>query len=189
MLPTEAVEHPDVKGRVGLRTLYDALDRQKGKRAPKRKKPTSRRAPPKPAAVVAPEEKPASKPPPAAPIIAERPPEGLTGEQQELWIIDHEIEATRNALAKARAEGSTRTAPLQGELYDLLDRRRKLRAQAEPLDPHEEENRWRLAADNAVKKIRSGVKEARERMAALLGRPFPGDAGVVSRGQPARAAG
>lgn len=110
--------------------------------------------------------------PPPALVIAERPPAGLTGDQQELWIIDHEIEATRNALAKARADGSTRTAPLQSELYDLLDRRRKLRAQAEPADPHAAEKQWRAAADAAKKKISDGVEKAQKRMAALLGTPF-----------------
>lgn len=134
-------------------------------------------------AAVAAEVKAATSPPePAAPQKAEPVPPELAGVQRRLWIIRQRIDRIRDALAKADAAlDLPRISPLQGVLTDLLKQEAILEAEATPSDPQAEERRWRAAAESAVKKIKAGCADARERMGALLGRPFPYAAGMVAR--------
>jgi hypothetical protein len=133
---------------------------------------------------------PTREPPPLPP--PEQPPPELRGQALDLWIIDAELRETRVEMHEIRhrmrvGQGTAHGLAALGKRLDaLMDRRRELRPH-EPPDPHTEERRWKAASDSAVKKIRDGVTEARERMAALMGRPFPGDADVVSCGGAARA--
>jgi hypothetical protein len=64
MPATEVAEHPDVKGRVGQRTIYDAIDRRRGK------KPRARRPAPKRTKLTA--EPPRAPAPDAPPTEADR---------------------------------------------------------------------------------------------------------------------
>lgn len=112
---------------------------------------------------------------PALTPFAPAVPAHLAGTDRRLWIIRSRIDATRTALARADVEpgGLGRISQLTGQLSDLLEQEAKLERDAMPLDPHAEEKRWQAAADRGVAKVRSGCKDARERMGALLGRPFP----------------
>jgi hypothetical protein len=173
MPATEAAEHPDVKGKVGQRTIYDAIDRRKGK-APKRKRATQARRPLPPAPSTPPE----PPPPPKAPPV----PVELQGAARRLWIIRQRIDRVRDALQRADDTLDLgRISSLQGALHDLLKQEAIIEKDAAPDDPAAEEKRWERASAIAVKKIRDGVTDARGRMAALMGRPFPGDADLVSR--------
>lgn len=168
MPATEAAQHPDVKGRVGQRTIYDALDRRKGKK-PVRKRATQARRP------MAEEPKPEPPPPPKAPPV----PVELQGAARRLWIIRQRIDRVRDALQKADDTLDLgRISSLTGTLHDLMKQEAIVEREAEPSDPEAERRRWERASALAVKKIRDGVKDARERMAAVLGRPFPGNANV-----------
>lgn len=120
---------------------------------------------------------PGTKPDPPT-VIAERPPEGLTVLGRRLWYIERRIEGLGQALAEAEAKGElARINGLSGQLQKWLDDLQKY-APPEPADPRAEERRWQAASDRAVGKVKVGVAAARERMGALLGRPFPGNADV-----------
>lgn len=154
--PLEAAEHPEIKGRIGWRQIYEA----KSKAA-------------KAAAVQA------AKEAPAAPVVvatldASAPPPGLGTRERRLWRVEQRIESLSRMLAKAEAEGNmARIGPLSGELRKWLAEQAELQPKEED-DPQAEEKRWRADADHAVAKIREGVSDARERMAARLGTPFRG---------------
>ena len=121
---------------------------------------------PAPDAAVAPPAVPSScAPPPAAPTV----PEGLTGYEADLWILDNEIEATRLQLADARQKsregGSTHgLAALGSLLASLLDRRAKIRPPPPP-DEDADEKRWRADADAVLRQIEAGVRAAEGRAA------------------------
>ena len=134
--------------------------------------------------------------PGAQPVVAERPPAGLPPRELQRWHIERQINAIRDALALAeskvsRGESSAlaRIGPLNTQLREWLSELSKLEKEGEKVDPDADRQRWRAHAEAAVKKIRAGVKDARERMAALLGRPFPADADVVHGGPAASAPG
>lgn len=106
----------------------------------------------------------------APPVPAE-----LHGPERRLWIIRSRIDATRTALARADVEpgGLGRISQLTSQLTDLLKQESIVERDATPDDPAAEERRWERAAAVAVGKVKAGVNAARERMGALLGRPFP----------------
>lgn len=173
MPATEAVEQPGIKGRVGLRTIYDAIDRRKGKVRRPARKPAPKRT-----KIVA--EEPATKPaqppkdepppPPKAPPV----PAELQGAARRLWIIRQRIDRIRDALQKADDTLDLgRISSLQGALHDLLKQEAVVEKDALPDDPAAEERRWERASASAVKKIRDGVEKAREEIATRTGRPFP----------------
>lgn len=166
MDPQEAAEEMKRRGKpVGKTALYEALQ------APTATEKTT-------------PEPPAAKPdkPAHVPIVAEKPPEGLSLRVKRVWYVEKDIALFRDALATAEAElktgnlgALTRMAALSGRLQALREELERL-APPEPPDPHAEERKWKASADAAVAKIKAGVKDARERMAALMGRPFPGGA-------------
>ena len=177
MPATEAAQHPDVVGKVGQRTIYDAIDRRKGKKPARRRATQARRPAPET------EPKPEAPPPPQAPPV----PAELQGAARRLWIIRQQIDRVRNALEKAHATLDLgRISSLTGTLHDLLKQEAIIEKDAAPSDPAAEERRWERASAAAVKKIRDGVQKARGRMAAEIGAPFR-HAYMVACGLPARA--
>lgn len=172
--PADAIQHPGVGGKLALRTLYNELERRKAA------------APPSPAAPATPPEA------PPAPVVAERPPEGLSPRALRRWHIERQIEAVRQALALTEgqiAKGNTTALSRVGSLNDQL--RKWLDALAElegpeRADPDAEARVWRQHAESAIEKIKAGCADARERMGALLGRPFPYAADVGAGGPAAR---
>lgn len=117
--------------------------------------------------------------PPPAPVVAEEPPKGVSARALRRWHIEKQIEAVRTALALVQSKIESgdpmhlsRVGTLNKELRSWLDALAELEG-PEQEDPHAEERRWERAATEAVKKIRDGCADARERMAALIGRPFP----------------
>lgn len=115
-----------------------------------------------------------------APTIhkAEPVPANLEGRHRQLWIVRSEIDYVRDSLATARdRQDLARISSLTKVLKDLLKDEAEIESLA-PRDPHAEERRWEVAKNSAVAKIKAGVNDAREKMAALLGRPFPTDADV-----------
>jgi len=122
----------------------------------------------------------ASKAPPPKPPEPDRPPEGLSPRGVQRWYIERQIDQVSTSLAllqrrvnEGDASALARMSSLNSSLSDWLDKLAKL-GDADARDPLESEaRRWEAAAASARKKILDGLAMARERMAALLGRPFP----------------
>ena len=115
-----------------------------------------------------------------SPPVADRPPEGLSPRARQRWYIERQIDDLRTALALLQqkvtandASALTRMAPLNAALERWLGQLADLSPKDEhdPLD--DAAARWKTAAESARKKILDGCADARERMGALLGRPFP----------------
>ena len=126
------------------------------------------------------------------PSLAERLRKAHPGLGAEGHVCHEDLSRIRgewvSEMLQAQKGELSRINGLSGQLQKWLDDLQKY-APPEAPDPAAEEKRWRYASDSAVKKIRAGVAEARKEIAALMGRPFPSDANVVARGQPASASG
>lgn len=153
MLASEVAEHPEIKGKVGQRTIYDAIDRRNGKKAPPRKRVTRVRRP-------VPEVEP--KPEQPAPIEAEKPPVG-TPAQTRLWYVEQQIATVRRSLAIVQAKVDTgdngalaRVGNLNEQLRKWLEVHAELQP-ADPVDPEEEQKKHRQAADAVIVKIKAGI--------------------------------
>lgn len=117
---------------------------------------------------------------PLKPPEPDRPPEGLSPRGVQRWYIERQIDQVSTSLALLQtrvnagdASALSRMASLNTSLSDWLDKLAKL-GDADARDPLESEaRRWETAAATARKKILDGLAMARERMGALLGRPFP----------------
>lgn len=101
--------------------------------------------------------------PPPAPVVAERPPEGLSARQLRRWHIERQIENVRQALAVVEgqiARGDTSALSRVGSLNDQLRKWLDALAQLEGPeveDPDEERRRWQAAADRVLDRIRTGL--------------------------------
>jgi hypothetical protein len=102
--------------------------------------------------------RPVAELPPPPKVTAEPPPPGLSPQARRLWYVEREIRACSDAIAQAHAKGdAARTGSLQEQLRKWLERLAELSPPA-PADPHEEERRWRAAADSCVAKIKAGIR-------------------------------
>ncbi len=95
----------------------------------------------------------------------ERPPEGLSPLEVDLWYVEKELHETQAEMGQirrqARAGGSLHGLTTLGNRFDgLLKRRAELRPPAPP-STDDEERKWRATADLVLAKIREGVKGRR----------------------------
>ena len=135
----------------------------------------------------------AGPPPKVEPM---RPPEGLSPRGVQRWYIERQIDQVSQSLELLQrkvnsgdASALARMSSLNSSLSDWLEKLSKL-GDADARDPAESEGkRWEIAATSARKKILDGLAMARERMAALLGRPFPYAADVGADRSPEGASG
>lgn len=158
--PQEAAEHPEIRGRIGWRTIHDA--RAKAHQAAVVARPAPTRPPRRPAPKVTVTARPmaSAEATPASPLVVPRPPSTLSPRLLRVWYIEQEITAINLALAQARALGDaglTRIGTLTGHLRAWLDELAK-HAPPEPPSKDDEEARWSAAAAAAVAKIERGVR-------------------------------
>lgn len=157
--PLEALEHPEVKGRVGRATLYDALDRRKGKKASRRSVATGTRR--KPSRLV--ESVTVST---AKDAVVEEPPARLSAQERRLWYVERQIGSVRQMLAEAETtKNLPRIGPLNEQFRKWLEVHAELQPPA-PVDPHEEERKHEAASVSVLAKIEAGVVAAEQRAAA-----------------------
>lgn len=133
---------------------------------------------------------------PAPPPKPEEPPEGLSPRGVQRWYIERQIkqlsvslELLQTRVNAGDAAALSRMSPLNTSLREWLAQLDKI-GDADARNPLESEaRRWETAAASARKKILDGLAMARERMGALLGRPFPYAADVGADRSPSSASG